>query len=139
MSMHTLRAHYYSVLSTLLLLLGGGQVHIIGKCFSCEFQKANQLFTNNCLQIEDHKGREEQQLVCRYSTMERLVAIKPLPQNEKQMRERNIRYAFQHSDANCSMADRSCSFPHSYIEEEAWNLLLYAATPQPKVGAVMQR
>ena len=137
MSMHALRAHYYSILPTLLLLLGGGQVPIILKCFSCEFSRANQLFTNKCLQRVAHEGGEEQQ-VCRCSTMKKLVAIKSLPGNEKRMREQKIRYAFTHSDANCSATHGSCGFPHSHIEEEAWNLLLYGATPQPKVGTVMQ-
>ena len=68
--------------------------------------------------------------------MGKLVAIKPLPRNRKKMRKMNMRYTFKHSQANCPATHGSCVFPHSYIEEEAWNLLLYGATPQPMVSRV---
>ena len=117
--------------------LGGGQVSIIWKCFPCDFQRANELFTGKCLQSADHKGAAEQQLVCRTTRMDKLIAINPLPRNKEKMRKMNIRYAFKHSQANCQMPHGRCSFPHSHIEEEAWNVLLYGGTPQQKVGRVM--
>ena len=109
---------------------------IIQKCFLCDFRRASTLFTNKCLQKIDHKGVEKQQLVCRCSRMNRLVAIKPLPKNKDKMRGMNRKYTFLHSDANCEMSRGDCFFPHSYIEEEAWNLLLYEAAPQLEVGTV---
>lgn len=120
----------------MLLLLGDVQVPTIWKCFPCEFPRAEELFTNKCLRSADHKGVDEQQLVCCSSKMGKLVAIKPLPRNRKKMRKMNIRYTFKHSQANCPATHGSCVFPHSYIEEEAWNLLLYGATPQPMVSRV---
>ena len=122
----------YSLL--FLLLLGDGQVSIILKCFPCDFQRAKELFSDKCLQSADHRGVVEQQLVCRSSKMEKLVAINPLLGNKERMREENIRYAFKHSQANCHRPNGKCIFPHSYIEEEAWNVLLYGSAPQQQVG-----
>ena len=125
-----------------LLLLGDGEVAIIWKCFPCDFRRANELFTNKCLQITDHKGvgkQQQQQLVCRSSRMDKLIAINPLPRNKDKMQERNARYAFMHSKANCRRPRGKCSFPHSHIEAEAWNVLLYGCTPQQKVGARWRR
>lgn len=118
--------------------IGDDQVPIIWKCFPCDFPRANELFTNKCLQSVDHKGVEETQLVCRSSKMDKLVAIKPLPRNKKRMLKLKIRYAFKHSQANCPNPHGNCVFPHSCIEEEAWNLLLNnEATSKPKVCTVI--
>ena len=126
------------IMFAFLLLLGGGQVSIIWKCFPCDFIRANELFTNKCLQKADHKGADmQQQLVCRSSRRNKLVAINPLPRNKERMQECNERYAFKHSKANCKMPHGRCTFPHSHIEAEAWNTLLYCHTPQQKVGAIV--
>ena len=70
--------------------------------------------------------------------MDKLVAINPLPRNKEEMRKMKRRYVFKHSQTNCQKPHGKCMFPHSHIEEEAWNVLLYEGTPQQKVGTIMQ-
>lgn len=48
------------------------------------------------------------------------------------MKSKSMKYMYKHSESDCHYG-RTCVFPHSKLEEEVWNILLYFTETLPEL------
>lgn len=60
-------------------------------------------------------------------------ALRQLPRNKHKMKSNSKKYIYKHAEGDCYYGN-VCVFPHSKLEEEVWNLLLYSTEMSPGPG-----
>lgn len=100
------------------------------RCLKCS--EAN-LFKEGCLDSLHPKDSETILLYHNRSSAS-FEALRQLPANKHKMKSKGMKYMCNHSENDCYYNSRNCIFPHSKLEEEVWNLLLYSPEKSPEAG-----
>lgn len=97
------------------------------RCLTCS--EAN-LFKEGCLDSL-HPEDSETMLLYHNRSSASFEALRKLPRNKYKMKSKTKKYMYKHSKSDCQHG-RMCVFPHSKLEEEVWNFLLYSTEKSPE-------
>lgn len=99
------------------------------KCLTCS--EVN-VFKKRCLDSLHPKDSDTILLYHNRSSAS-FEALRKLPRNKHKMKSKSMKYVYKHSESDCHYG-RTCVFPHSKLEEQVWNLLLYFIETSQELG-----